>query len=301
MTVSDPTAVPPDGVTAPTVAPPPSLAEVLAHALLVVTGTVQRDDATGRRTLRVSELLRGHRDDLALLTGVPMPDRVADGGAGGVGEVVLIVGEATAPGAPADPPVDAPAGLYLLADPADVDVEQVKRVLAGLPALPPVDGTPDGLAAAADLVLVGGPTGATRPVPGGGKAADATTAEMEAGPAEIEVEVLVREVLAARPDALEQTDLAGRPVGPALAVDDRPRVWVAVEAASADRFRQSIPGPWFVASGDDGRLRSLTRSTPEQFLDTLRPLRARLRAAAVAADNDAAHRAAADGTGGGGR
>lgn len=257
MTVSDHT-VPPDGA-APTVAPPPSLAEALAHAVLVVTGTVRRDDVTGRRSLRVAALLRGDRDDLALLARVPVPD-----GVDGADEVVLAVGDGTDPGSPPG----APAGPYLLVDPRQVDTEQVRRVLAGLPALPPVDGTPDELAAAADLVLVGGPTGATRLVAVGDGGAVA----------EVEVEVLVRELLAARPGALDGTDLAGRPVGPALAVDDRPHLWVTVEAASADRFRHSIPGLWFVAASDGGVLRSLTRSTPEQFLEALRPLRSRLRA-----------------------
>lgn len=261
MTVSNPAAGPVDGG-GPTVTPPPSLAETLARAVLVVTGTVQRDDTTGRRSLHVAELLRGDRGDLALLAGLPVPE-MADG----TGEVVLMVGDGSAPGSPAG----APAGPYLLADPGPVDVEQVKRVLAGLPALPPVDGTPDGLAAAADLVLVGGPTGATRLAPAPEGTTNVTDTE-----AQVEVEVLVREVLAARLGALEGTDLAGQPVGPALAVDDRPRVWVAVEAASVDRFRRSIPGLWFVAVGDGGRLRSLTRSTPEQFLEALRPLRARL-------------------------
>lgn len=258
------------GGTAPTVAPPPPLAEVLAHAVLVVTGTVQRDRTTGRRSLRVDALLRGDRDDLALLTRVPVPDGV-DGG----DEVVLVVGDGTAPGSPPG----APAGPYLLADPRHIDTEQVRRVLAGLPALPPVDGTPDELAATADLVLVGGPTGATRPLPAsdGG----ATAQDQDQDQDQVQVEVLVRELLAARPGALDGTDLAGRPVGPALAVDDRPRLWVTVEAAVADRFRHSIPGLWFVAVGEGGRLRSVTRSTPEQFLEALRPLRARLRATAA--------------------
>ncbi len=255
------------GGAAPTVAPPAPLAEVLARAVLVVTGTVQRDPATGRRSLRVDALLRGDRDDLALLTRLPVPDEVDR--VDGADDVVLVVGDGTAPGSPPG----APAGPYLLADPRHIDIEQVRRVLAGLPALAPLDGSPDELAAAADLVLVGGPTGATRPAPAseGGPTAEA----------QVQVEVLVRELLAARPGALGGSDLAGRPVGPALAVDDRPRLWVTVEAAVADRFRHSIPGLWFVAVGEGGGLRSLTRSTPEQFLEALRPLRARLRATAA--------------------
>lgn len=265
MTVSDPTAS--DGA-APTVAPPPPLAEVLAHAVLVATGTVQRDPVTGRRSLRGAALLRGDRDDLALLSRVPVPDGVDE-----ADEVVLVVGDGTAPGSPPG----APAGPYLLADPRQVDAEQVRRVLAGLPALAPLDGSPDDLAAVADLVLVGGPTGATRPVPASADGAAAPAQDH----ARVQVEVSVREVLAARPGVLGGTDLAGRPLGPALAVDDRPRLWVTVEAAGADRFRRSIPGLWFIAVSDGGGLRSLTRSTPEQFLAALRPLRARLRAIAA--------------------
>jgi len=279
MTVSDPAAAAASGEATPRVARPPSLAEAVARAVLVVTGTVQRDPATGHRSLRVGELLRGERHDLALLSRLPVPDVAGDGHDElGDREVVLVVGDGAAPGSPAG----APAGPYLLADPRHVDSAQVKRVLAGLPALPPVDGTPDELAAAADLVLVGGSTGATRP--------PATTG-VEAGDAieaEIEVEVAVRELLAARPGKLAATGLAGRPVGPSLAVADRPRLWVTVEAGVADRFRRSVPGPWFVAvdtgadttAGDGARLRSLTRSSPEEFLTALRTLRARLRTVA---------------------
>lgn len=120
--------------------------------------------------------------------------------------------------------------------------------------LPPVDGRLDELLAKADLAFLGTPSGRSR-------------SAAFPGAEGVEVEMAIREILIARPGISLPS-----PVGPAVAVVDRPRLWVAVEAGEAAAFRTSIPGVWFVTMSGHAAV-SCTRTDPGRFVLHLGVLR----------------------------